>query len=319
MPKLSVLIPSYNNGRFLSELIGSILTQNFTDFELVICDDCSSDDSVRIIKTFSDARIKFFQNDKNLGIVGNMNRCLGLAQGEYIFMIGSDDLMCPENLKKKVAFLDANPDVGLVCSNINMINEEGKSAGQIWSSLPDKETIFTSEETFKRLMFEGNFICHPSVMLRKKLHDEFGLYDSRFPSCQDYEMWSRLSLHTKLGYIPEALIGYRWHSNNITQQYRGEKAYRGKSQNALTKLVALRHYHAHNEKFLSKQEIKELYDSIAFSFFWINEFKYAREAFLASFKYTNIQFKNLLYYIFSFFPPMWISYLRHLKREAIVS
>lgn len=317
MVKVSVLIPSYNNAHFLSELIDSILSQSFQDFEIIICDDCSTDDSVKVVRKYTDPRIRFFRNRKNLGIVANMNRCISLAMGQYIYLIGSDDVMYPTNLEKKVKFLNTHSDVGLVCSNIDIINEEGTRVGGIWSSLPKEDTVFEQKIFFKRLMIEGNFICHPSVLLRKRCHEMQGLYDARFPSCQDYAFWGKLSLHYKLGYIAEPLIGYRWHSNNLTQQYRGDQANRGKSQNALAKLISMKHYHEQGEDFLTKSEIKNIYNYIALSFFWINEYKNAREAFFASFKHSTIQSKNVFYFILSFFPPLWIRHLRHIKEEAL--
>lgn len=317
MVKISVLIPSYNNAHFLPELIESIFNQTYQDFEIVICDDCSTDDSVNVIKKYSDPRIRFFRNKKNLGIVANMNRCVSLAAGQYVYMIGSDDVMYPTNLERKLKFLEAHPDVGLVCSDIDVIDKTGSRLGKIWSSMPKEDAVFEQKDFFKRLMLEGNFICHPSVLMRKRCHEMQGLYDARFPSCQDYELWARLSLHYKLGYLAEPLIGYRWHSNNLTQQYRGDQANRGKSQNALAKLISMEHYHEQNNNFLAKSEIKNIYNYIALSFFWINEYKNAREAFIASFKHSTIQTKNVFYFILSFFPPLWIRRLRHIKGEAL--
>src|SRR5690349_21068344 len=115
-PKLSICIPSYNNAQFLPELFESILNQSFKDFELIFVDDCSTDKSIAVVRGFNDPRIKVFENKKNVGVVGNMNRCLLQAKGDYITIIGSDDALAEDSLKKRVTFLDQNPDIGFVCS-----------------------------------------------------------------------------------------------------------------------------------------------------------------------------------------------------------
>jgi len=117
LPKVSVCIPTYNCGNFLSHAIDSVLNQTFTDYELIICDNASIDDTEEIVKSYSDRRIRYFRNPTNLGMVGNWNRCIEKSTGKHVYILHADDLMLPENLDEKVRILDSNHSVGLVHSN----------------------------------------------------------------------------------------------------------------------------------------------------------------------------------------------------------
>ena len=114
MVKISVLIPVYNAEAFLENSINSILNQTYRDFELLLLNDCSKDNSEKIIKTYTDSRIKYFKNDQNLGISGSRNKLMDLAQGEYLAIMDNDDISLPDRFEKQVAFLDAHKDITIV-------------------------------------------------------------------------------------------------------------------------------------------------------------------------------------------------------------
>ena len=132
-PKISVCIPVYNGSNYIAESIESVLAQTYKDFELIVVDNCSTDNTEEIVRNFNDPRLEYFRNKKNLGIVGNHNHCLGVAKGEYICIWHHDDVMLPDNLKFKVQLLDDQPEVGFVHSNIIMIDDKGEVvAPEIW-------------------------------------------------------------------------------------------------------------------------------------------------------------------------------------------
>src|SRR5581483_3434627 len=123
-PLLSVCIPVYNGNQFLEAAIKSVLNQSFTDYELIIVDDCSAQDPQPIIKRFADRRIQFHRNAVRQGLVGNWNRCVELAGGQYICVFHQDDVMQPENLRRKIEVLQQHPAAGLAYSDARVVEED---------------------------------------------------------------------------------------------------------------------------------------------------------------------------------------------------
>src|SRR5579885_2164555 len=125
---ISVCLPSYNGERFIAETIQAVLNQSFNDFELIVCDDCSMDDTVRVVRTFNDPRIRLLQNEKNLGMGGNWNRVLSLSRGKYVKLLCEDDLLHPECFAQQWGILERseNRRVVLTVCGRNVVNEQGE-------------------------------------------------------------------------------------------------------------------------------------------------------------------------------------------------
>lgn len=206
-PKVTVLMPVYNGERYLREAIDSILSQTFRDFEFLIINDASTDGSVGIINSYKDPRIRLVHNETNLDRCATPNKGLDLAQGEYLARMDCDDISLPMRLEKQVKFLDANPDVG-VCGT--------------WIKLfMDTDNIIKyplTHEPIKCHLLLGCQLAHSSVMLRKKVFlDHHLYYDDNYKTAEDYELWIRCSNVTLLANIPEILVKYRWHAEQISQ------------------------------------------------------------------------------------------------------
>jgi glycosyltransferase involved in cell wall biosynthesis len=172
-PKVSVCIDSYNYGRFLAEAIESVLAQTFDNFEVVITDDCSTDDSFEIAQRYAanDSRIKLVRNSQNLGMVRNRNACLALARGEYIKWLHADDFLCSrEALAKMADALDANRAVSLVASARRIVSEKSEPL-ETWSSFEQRLRPIAGTTVINRCLFEQrNLIGGPSaVMFRRSL------------------------------------------------------------------------------------------------------------------------------------------------------
>lgn len=192
------------------------MNQTFKDFELIIVDNCSTDESEEVIKTFSDRRIRFYKNERNIGLVENWNKCVSLSNGEYICILHSDDTYSPTFLERGVKFLDSAPKVGMVYTLCNFINHKNEVIGKqisIWDK--DKDCIINGEEVFKRLILE-NFITAGSVMVRKECYEKLGGYDLQASFCSDWEMWMRISLNYDVGFIPEPLANCRFHNARMS-------------------------------------------------------------------------------------------------------
>ncbi|MFX0070553.1 MAG: glycosyltransferase, partial [Candidatus Hermodarchaeota archaeon] len=199
-PQVTVLMPVYNGEKFLSEAIESILHQTFTDFEFLIINDGSTDQSVQIIEKYNDPRIRLIHNQKNLGLSSTLNRGLDLAQGQYIARMDCDDISHPERLKKQVEFMDSRPETGVCGTWIEII---GEKCGKTWKPPTNYEEIKIS------LLFDTALV-HSSVMIRKSKFREYNLYyNPDFLIAQDFELWSRCSNYFPLANLPEVLLKYR--------------------------------------------------------------------------------------------------------------
>lgn len=216
MPKVSVILTSFNHAKYLREAIDSALNQTFTDFELIIWDDASSDDSWEIIQSYEDPRIKAFRNDvQRRGIYGINKAISEVAQGEYIAIHHSDDVWEPEKLEKQVAFLDSHADIGAVFTNALAIDEDSapfKDEGHFYFKIFDQPN--RSRHEWLRHFFErGNALCHPSVLIRKQCYKDCGLYRYGFGQLGDFDMWVRLALQCEIYVLPEKLVRFRVREN----------------------------------------------------------------------------------------------------------
>jgi len=222
LPKVSVLIPSYNHEKYVKEAIESVLNQTFQDFELIITDDGSTDGTVDKIKEFDDERIQLYVFDENQGACNAMNNCIKHAKGKYIAYISSDDVWETYKLEKQINFIEKNPDIEVVFSKASFIGEnselldENSSSTEIYNlykNIFDKKNR-SKEEWLRRFFFSGNCICHPSILIRKRVYDDVGLYDERLASVPDFDMWIRVCLKYEIHIMDEKLIRFRIRDNN---------------------------------------------------------------------------------------------------------
>lgn len=207
VPSISILMPVYNCALYLAEAIESILNQTFTDFELIVLDDGSTDGSAEIAKSYNDSRIVYHCNEKNLGLANNLNVGLRMAKGKYIARMDGDDISLPERLQTQIDFLDSNPDIDLCSCGMRMFGADN----QIWIRDRDFEDV-------KITMLFYSPILHASALWRKASFEQNKLYYSQeaFPA-EDYELWSRAVFYCKLVNIPELLYLYRIHGKQVTK------------------------------------------------------------------------------------------------------
>lgn len=234
MPKISVVMPVYNTANYLNEAIDSILNQTFTDFEFIIVDDCSTDGSLEIIKSYTDERIILIENEVNKGYIFGLNHALALAKGNYIARMDSDDVSVKTRLNEQFNFLEKNLKVGIVGSFVSIINETVNDFKDIWS-------YPISDEEIRLHLIANSPFAHPSVMLRRHLLSNHNLkYSKDFYPCEDYFLWHEI-LKCSEGYnIPEVLLRYRRHQNQTTVTSIGKLE---KSQKSIQKLVIYDYFH----------------------------------------------------------------------------
>ncbi len=208
MPELSIIMPLYNTEMYVAQAIQSLLSQTYTDFELIIVDDGSTDKSLEIVKSFKDSRIKIMRNQQNQGIVFSRNRGLKEAVGEYIAPFDSDDIAMPDKFRKQIDFLKTHPDFGLIGSWIKMIDENGKFIKKKWR-------LFAKPEEIPAQLLFRNYFAQSSVVIRREALPVSG-YENGFSFGEDYRMWIDIAKKYKMWNYPECLLLYRVHSKNTT-------------------------------------------------------------------------------------------------------
>jgi glycosyltransferase involved in cell wall biosynthesis len=213
IPKVSIIMSVYNAQTYLEEAISSILNQNYSDFEFLIVDDCSTDDSLNIIDLFmkTDQRIQLIQNKSNQGLTKNLNILIRKANGKYIARMDADDISHPDRLKKQVEFLDNDPNTDILGTFSQNISEKGEIIGI-------RKVPVTNDEIIK-LLPKLNPISHPTVMFRSSSLKEIGGYDERFRTSQDFHLWFKAAGHGLRFYnMPKVLFQYRMNDNYIARK-----------------------------------------------------------------------------------------------------
>jgi glycosyltransferase involved in cell wall biosynthesis len=223
--KVSVCIPVYNGSAYIAESINSVLAQTYEDFHLIVCDNCSTDNTEEIVRSFHDPRLTYVRNSENLGLVGNANRCIELSKGEYVCIWHHDDVMLPDNLQCKVHLLDEHPEVGFVHSNLILIDDTGETiAPEIWGDDSRRDYIEGGLTTLKKYLSKlplGARFFIGAVLARRKCYKKLGGFNPKFPHCNDSEMWIRMMLFYNVGCIGTPLLKYRVHPIS-TSSYWGD-------------------------------------------------------------------------------------------------
>lgn len=206
-PEISVNMPVYNGEKYISESIESILDQSFTNFELIIVDNGSTDETIEVIKEFDDDRIKLIQNEKNMGLAYSRNRAIQESQSKYIAILDSDDIATPNRLEEQYQFLETNHEYAMVGSFYQTIDENGK--------LKDNFPLMSDPDLIPAFLLFNNCFAQPSLLIRKNIIPEPAYLDHLAPA-EDYNLWIRIIDRHKGTNIPKYLLRYRVHSENFS-------------------------------------------------------------------------------------------------------
>jgi glycosyltransferase involved in cell wall biosynthesis len=226
-PVVSFLVPCYKLAHLLGECLDSILAQSYTDFEVLILDDCSPDHTSDVVRSYSDPRIRYIHNERNLGHLANYNKGISLARGRYVWLISADDVLHrPYVLERFVSMLEAHPRAGFVFSPA-MELKDGKVGGMIsWSAHGTQDRVFTERSFLPRLL-EGNPIAAPTGMVRKECYEKLGGFPLDLPHAGDWYLWFIFAFHYDVAYCAEPMVCYRSHAQSIS------KAFMAKSERIL--------------------------------------------------------------------------------------
>jgi len=216
-PKISVLMAVHNGGPHLEEALKSIFRQTYQNYEFLIIDDASTDETPQILNNLDDFRVRIITNPKNLGLTKSLNLGLREARGKYIARMDADDLSLPHRLERQLEFLEKNPVHVLVGSSYYHIDESGGIKSLI--------RMLTDDCDLRTGLLQQNWFGHGSVMMRKDAVIQAGGYDERFTYSQDYDLWLRLADSHRLANLAEPLYCWRETSSCITRQKAREQQY----------------------------------------------------------------------------------------------
>ncbi|RQO79795.1 hypothetical protein DBR40_02230 [Pedobacter sp. KBW01] len=206
-PKITVFMAAYNQADFIKHSINSILIQSFPDFELIVVDDGSTDDTVSIAKSFNDERIRLIQNESNKGLIYTRNLLLTLAKGEYIAILDADDIAYPNRLELQYKYLLANPDVVLCGGHAAIINEHSEKTGT--------KLMVPIDNTVDLFMLFGNPFVNSTTMFKTNVFIELGGYQN-YTISEDFDLFIRMAEKYQVANLDETLVDYRIHSNNTS-------------------------------------------------------------------------------------------------------
>ena len=231
-PLVTVLMAVYNGGEYLKSSIQSVLNQSYKDFEFLIVNDCSTDDSVKTIESFNDARIIIHHNEKNMGQTKSLNVGLKLARGKYVARMDADDMAFPSWLDKLVSCFEKNPEYAVIGAAAVVIDDTGR-----------KKEIRRAPISFNDIIFRIFFappVNHVSVLMNKDIILKMGGYDKEFKITQDYELWSQLIRRDySITNIPNILVSYRVHSQSIGFRESNNRGLQEKSKTIFRNINAL--------------------------------------------------------------------------------
>lgn len=212
---VSIILPSYNYEDYIGKSIDSVLDQNYHNWELIIIDDGSTDNSVNIIKRYKDKRIHLF-TQKNQGVSKTLNRGIKLSKGKYICFLDADDKYHPEKLSSQVKCMDSGFDI--VTTQVQVIDDKDEKSPiehfNVTWNLYDKEEIFGRNKVANFLY--KNYFCKSSLMIKKELFDQYGYFDTRLLTAYDLDLWLKMIQNAQITRVEKVLTYYRWHNKNET-------------------------------------------------------------------------------------------------------
>jgi len=214
-PKVSVIITTFNREKFILEAIKSVISQTFSDWEMIIIDDASTDKTERIVKDFigGNSKIKYTKNPTNMGAPRSKNKGLELSSGTYIAPLDSDDVWLDQNkLQKQVEFLNVNKDYCMLGGGIMRIDAESKPLQKVLYPVYDS--------LIRKIILQFNPFPQSTLLYRKDVALSCGGYSENYKICDDYDLWLKMGLQAKFTNIPQVLAGYRVHGGNITKTKR---------------------------------------------------------------------------------------------------
>lgn len=210
-------MPVYNAENYVGIAIESVLSQTFGDFELLIIDDASTDQTFDVISQYKDKRIQKVRNYTNIGIAASLNKGLSMINSQYVARMDADDISKPTRFEKQLTYMKLHPELGFLGSHMELINKDGV----IIKKQHKEEGCINIKLGF---FFGKTSLAHPSILIKKSELDKFHLrYDSAFRYAEDYDLYCRASHYIEFDNYPECLIQHRIHSESVSEKFHEQQ------------------------------------------------------------------------------------------------
>lgn len=209
-PFISIVIPTYNRDHFIAEAMNSALAQNYPNFEVVVVDDGSTDETPDIVRSFSDPRLRYVVKEHN-GAPATRNRCIAEAKGEYLLWLDSDDMLMPNVLEVYAEALARTPEADVLYGDLIVTDHEFRQTGEACH-----QDWYGRNNGLIAQLFHSNCIPNPGTMVRKTVYDAVGKFDESFRRAHDYELWTRFALKANFKHVPMNVVKWRWHDSNMS-------------------------------------------------------------------------------------------------------
>lgn len=308
-PQITVLMPAYNAEKYICEAIMSVLRQTFTDFELLIVNDGSTDRTAQIIRAFTDERIVLIDKEKNEGVAAALNTGLKAAHADYIARFDADDICHPERLEKQLRFLQQNPGYVLVGSDVDYMLDNGEYLFSF------KCIAHTHEDIMQKMYFYCPFV-HPAVMYRKQPVMDAGGYQENGHNFEDYLLWTQLTYAGRMHNLAEPLVKYRLNPFSITI----DEKWRGKRFRELKRAAVTRGFITADEadeilNIIKSQDVTKIkhsaYNALCGKKFLANNYQpqKARYHIAKAIRINPLRLDSYLLYLLSYLPEEFILWL----------
>ena len=215
-PKISIIIPTYNQAEYLQEAIESVLNQTYKNIEIIIIDDGSTDNTLKVVNSFNDNKIIFIQQ-RNKGASSARNTGIKEANGEYIAFLDSDDLWLKDKLRKQIDFMRENPEVGLLGTGCFQMIDTNK--------MIYKKIFPHKNEILQKNLIQYNPFIQSSVIVRKDVFNDIGLYDEKFKESEDYDLWLRIAQKYKIANLKQALTTKKYSKVGLSKNKDSKQLY----------------------------------------------------------------------------------------------
>ena len=216
-PLVSFVIPCYKLARYLRPCLDSLLAQTYKNLELLVMDDCSPDETPAVAASYNDRRVRHVRNESNLGHLSNFNKGIGMARGEYIWLISADDcLRSQDAVERYVSLMEQNARLAYVFCPAMGLNGNGDETGVVQGTRPFTRNVILDGRRFLAKLAEGNCVSAPSVMVRRRCYEAAGMHPSDLPHAGDWYLWCAFAFCGDIAYLDAPMVCYRRHGANMS-------------------------------------------------------------------------------------------------------
>lgn len=221
---VTIAIPTYNRDRYINKSIDSALKQTYKDIEVLVVDNASTDSTSKLVKKYNDKRVRYIRNKKNVGMMNNWNKCIRLAKGDYLLILGDDDVLSPDAVKIALN-IHKNNNLGFTFAHCNKVDEEGEFIQKWGYKYPSKGKMSGVEYLYYTLKYQSCLTNSSTVLVSAKVYKEVGDFTfEKGKNTFDFNMWIKIASRFDVFFIDRVICDYRVHKDQVSETHWGKKS-----------------------------------------------------------------------------------------------